>query len=113
MRSWPLDCGLDCGDRKEQVKLIIEERDETVFLVERFCLLVDRIHLDGMDAEFVGKAMTLLKRVDQEAHAPSLSLNRLVHRQAGQKNTGTGCKGSLRAELSGRFWKTIEPEASV
>ena len=113
MRSWPLDCGLDCGDGKEQVKLVIEERDETVFLVERFCLLVDRVHLDGMDAEFVGQAVAASEERPSGAPSPSLPCTLWSTARRARRITGTGCRGSFRAEDSGRFWKEIALEASV
>lgn len=85
-RSRALDNGLDRGDRKEEVERVVEEGDEAEFLVERFRLLVDRAHLDGMDAECVGQTDAALERIDQEPLAPSLPLYALVHGQASQED---------------------------
>ena len=81
--SPPLECGLDRGDRKEQVEHVVEERDETVFPVERLRLLIDGVHLHGMNAELLGQTGTALERIDQETHAPSLPLHALIHGQTG------------------------------
>ena len=94
---------MDRGDRKEEVKRVVEQRDESVFLVERLCLLVDRVHLHGMDAELVGQAKAALESINQEPFAPSLSLDALVYRQASQKDDRDWVSG----EFSGRAFGEV------
>ena len=73
------DC-LDRCDRQKQVQWIIKKWSEAIFVVESGRLVIQRVHLNRVDAESRGYDKGSLKSIEQQPLPQTLPLSRLVHR---------------------------------
>jgi len=60
---------------------VVEERHDGVYLIERVCLPVVRVHLQDMNAEFVCRAYGACKHVEKQHLAHPLPVGVLINGQ--------------------------------
>ena len=113
-RSPPgLQAVTDRRDGQVEMQCVIEQRHESVPLVEGPRRLVDRVHLDGEDADVSASARQRRRASTSSASPSPCPWTAWSTARRASRTTGTVCLGSLRAEDSGRCSKDTAPEARV